>query len=439
MVRKIIMDCFEEYSSFNQEQGSFGLSWNSITTNTSSSFLTFDTHIYNSFQYTKSSQIDSYPYAAVRNTYLGGGFVFKMKGNSLSIVNQTQTLKKLEWIDKQTAALFVEFTLFNPNINLYQSCLILFEILNTGGFVASAQFNPIDLNDLNNGGILTFKILINIIYLIFICVFMFREVREILKKKKKYFYDFYNYLDLIIIAFSWAAFTMYLYTLYASYDVYSKIGEKSTGFTDKFINLQYITSCHELFNTFLGICAAFATLRFIKLLRFNKKIIVFLAAFKKSLNELVSFGVLFLILWMSFVQAIYLILNNEALEFSSLPNTMYTCFQIILGKFNADLFYDAESMFAPFLFVAYNVCVVFVMLNVFVSILIESFNLAREDKELEQEDPELFSYLKSLLSSIICFWRNDESAENKVAYKDLLDSLPNTFDTYLQRIQVLAK
>jgi hypothetical protein len=142
---------------------------------------------------------------------------------------------------------------------------------------------------------------------------------------------------------------------------------------------------------------------------------------------------------MSFVQAIYLILNNEALEFSSLPNTMYTCFQIILGKFNADLFYDAESMVAPILFVAYNVCVVFVMLNIFVSILIESFNLVRVDKQLYEEDPELFSYLKSLLSSTICFWRSDESVGKKVAYIDLLDSLPNTFDAYLQRIEVLAK
>jgi hypothetical protein len=224
---------------------------------------------------------------------------------------------------------------------------------------------------------------------------------------------------LIIIAFSWAAFAMYLYMLYASYGVYSKIREKSTIFPDKFINLQYITRCHELFNTFLGICAAFATLRFIKLLQFNKKIIVFLAAFKKSLNQLVSFGVLFLVLWMSFVQAIYLLLNSEALEFSSLQNTMYTCFQIILGKFNADLFYEAQSVFAPYLFVSYNICVVFVMLNIFGAILIESFNLVRVDKQLDEEDPELFTYLKFVVSSVICFWR-DDSEEKQLVYIDIL-------------------
>ena len=359
-----------------------------------------------------------------------------MKGDSLSIANQTHTLRQLEWIDKQTAAIFVEFTLFNPNINLFQSCLILFEILNTGSFDNSAQFKPIDLSDLNNSGILSFKILINIIYLIFIGVFMFREVREIQKRKKKYFYDFYNYIDLIIIAFSWAAFAMYLYMLYASYDIFSQIREK----LDKFINLQYVTSCNELFNAFLGICAAFATQRFIKLLRFNKRIIVFLMAFKKSLKELVSFGILFILLWMSFVQTIYLILNNEALEFSSLQKTMYTCFQIILGKFNAGLIYEAESVFAPFIFVSYNICVVFVMINIFVSILIESFNLVREDQQLDEEDPELFDYLKTLMISIIFFWRdNDDPKERKEVYIEFWDSLPNTFQNHLQRFQNIVK
>jgi hypothetical protein len=37
--------------------------------------------------------------------------------------------------------------------------------------------------------------------------------------------------------------------------------------------------------TFLNLNVSFATLRFIKILRFNKSIIVFFIAFKQSLNE----------------------------------------------------------------------------------------------------------------------------------------------------------
>ena len=48
-------------------------------------------------------------------------------------------------IDNQTAAVFVEFTLFNPNINMYQYCSVVFEKLISGGFVNTAQFVPLDL------------------------------------------------------------------------------------------------------------------------------------------------------------------------------------------------------------------------------------------------------------------------------------------------------
>jgi len=434
-MKSIISECYEEYSFINQEKNSFGLGWSSLNNS-----LLFDSNIYGSFLYTDSNQIDSYPYTAVRNTYMGGGYVFKMKGDSSSISNQTQILEQLEWIDKQTVAVFVEFTLFNPNINLFHSCLIVFEILNTGNFLNSAQFKPIDLNNLSNSGLLAFNILINIIYLIFVCLFMIREIRELMRKKLKYFYDLYNYIDLIIIGFSWAAFAFYLYMLYATKEIYSQIRDKSTLFTDKFINLQYLTTCSDFFNSFLGFCAAFATLRFIKLLRFNKRIIVFLAAFKKSFSELVSFGLVFLILWMSFIQAMYLILNDETYAFSSIQNSMITGFEIILGKFNSQIFYNAESKLAPCLFVAYNICVIFVMVNIFISILIEGFNLAREDTQLDEEDPELLNYLKSILKSIFCFLRYDEAVTNKKpVYFEFWASLPNTFDNYTQRFKNLVK
>ena len=397
----------------------------------------FETNIYNAFQYTESNRVDSYPFIGVRNTYMGGGYVFKMNGNTETMTNQTQLLRKFEWIDKQTSAIFIEFTLFNTNINLFHSCLILFEILDTGSFVNSAQFKPIDLYDLSNSGLLSFKILINIVYLIFVTIFMAVEIRELMKVGAKYFKYFYNYIELFIIGFSWTAFSMYLYRLYSSYNIYDHIRNKSPAFSGKFINLQYVTSCDEFLNMFLGFCATFATLRFIKLLRFNKRVILFLIAFKKSLNELASFGVVFLILWMAFVQAIYLLLNNESYEFSSLPNSMYTCFQIILGKFNGDTFYSANSILAPFLFVAYNIFIIFVMINIFVSILIDNLHLAYNDQELDKEDPEFFSYLKTLFNSVVCFWREKKSHEETV-YKDFWDSLPNRFDAFLNRFRELV-
>jgi hypothetical protein len=62
-----------------------------------------------------------------------------------------QDLENQNWIDQQTAVLFVEFTLFNPNISTFVSCLFLIEILPSGNIhLNSPQFVPISIYDTSN-------------------------------------------------------------------------------------------------------------------------------------------------------------------------------------------------------------------------------------------------------------------------------------------------
>ena len=362
------------------------------------------------------------------STYLGGGYVFNMNGNYSTVLNQTCLLKEFNWIDQQTRAVFIEFTLFNPNANLFQSCLILFEILNSGSLVSSIRFKTVDLYDLTNVGLISFKILTSLIYLAFVGFFMLLELKKLKQKGAKYFSEFYNYIDLLIIIFSWSAFSVYLYRLYSANQIKGQLK------LEKFVNLQYIVDKEEILNIFIGFCAALATLRFIKLFRFNKKIIVFLEAFKKSLTELTTFSAIFIFIFMSFVQIIYIILNSKSEAFSSLYNSALTCFQIILGKFDTNIFFKSDSYTLPCWLFVYNIFVVYILVNIFVSILIEYYHLARIDEELERNDPELFSYLKNIAMGFFCF-KSENNRDTTLIYLDYWDSLPGQFDIILQRIQ----
>ena len=356
-------------------------------------------------------------------------------GDSSVILNNTHILETLNWIDKHTSALFVEFTLFNPNVNLFQYCSILFEILPSGNFVNSAQFSSIDLTEVNNSGLLYFKICMYIIYMAFIAIFMIVEIRKLAQLGSNYFFQFNNYIELIIIAFSWAAFSMYIYRLFAAFGIYKQISKHSAnGLQSDFVNLQYTVSCDQFLSYFLGLCAAFSTFRFINLLRFSKQIIVFLIAFRKSLKELISVCFMCFILWLSFVQVIYLMMDNQSIQFYSLISTMATCFQIILGKFSADTFFDSQTFLSPFLFVAYNVCIVFVMLNLCVSILVKNYLLARSDHDLDDQDPELFNYLKFSLSSALCCLKVNKESTRPI-YLDYIETLPSKFEACVERVQ----
>ena len=436
-VNRIVSTCYSEYSSFTQDQASYDVKWQNSMLNSSLSSI-YSLNIKRAFEYIKSSDLNSFPYTAIVNTYYGGGYVFRMiKENKTfeSVLTQLQILQELSWIDAQTSAIFLEFTLFNPNLNLFQHCFYIFEITSGGNFVTSSQLTPLHLFDLNDSALISFKVIIFLIYLAFVCILMAIEARELMKSKWfEYFRNAYNYFDLAIIAFSWAAFSMYLYRLYAANEIYTKL--KQTDKNEFFINFQYAASCQTVFDFLMGLCVFFASFRFIKTLRLSKRIIIYILAFKRALNELLSFGLIFMIVWTSFVQVFYLLLNTESKGFSSIFASMYTCFQIVLGKFNSNAFYDSKSLMSVPLFVSYNVVIIFVMVNVLVSILVDEFGLAQRDEELSQVDVDVLRFLTEKISSLIPFIgkRNKIFGTNTV-YVDFSKSFEFRVEDFLKKVK----
>ncbi len=368
----------------DQEERSFDLDWSIPNNNLSIS----SNIISNSFTYTPSSVLKSLSYTGRVNTYTGGGYVYEMREDQLNITKYLNTLK---WIDAQTSALFVEFTLFNPNVNLFVYCSILFEITASGSFVNSAQLNSVDLYTINQSQHFSFKLALCIILMLLVVSLCVIEGLKFFKMKGfNYFLQPYNYIDLALISFAWASFSLFLYRLYESYEIDQKIHSKE--YANTFISFQYLSYCDECLSYFMAICTACATLRLVKVFRFTKRIIVFLQAFTRSLGEIISMGFIFILTWMSFVQLFYLLMNSQTHEFASMINSMETCFTIILGKFDSKVF--LESTLALLVFVAYNIVILFVFINLLVAILIENLHLTQKNKDLDREDPNLFSYLK---------------------------------------------
>ena len=374
---------------------------------------------------------------------MGGGYVFKMKNITTNQALLAQTINKLKdinWIDRQTRAVFLEFTLFNPNFNLFSHSLILFEFLSTGNIISTVQFSPINLFDINENNFLSFKLIINIIYMAFVSIYLIKEIIYIYKYGKAYFTQLYNYTELLIIGFSWASFVMYLYRLYSANEIFNLINKyKSSNqpIQNIYINLQYISYCNDLLRIFLGFCAAFGTIRFIKLFRYNKVIIVFVQAFSKSLRELLSFFVIFLVLWFTFVQTIYLLFHDKSDQFATLVSTMETCFQIILGKFDVSSLISSNAVFGPLFFSFYNIVVVFMLVNIFLTILIEHYNQAKVTNDLYLEDPELLDYIKHKFTSFISKMKfNNRNKETpKVKYLNHIDTFPKEINEQITKIE----
>lgn len=66
---------------------------------------------------------DTASYSGKIGTYGGGGFIQKLSiNNAETAIKTLEGMKQIRFIDRGTRAIFVDFSLYNANINLF--CIV---------------------------------------------------------------------------------------------------------------------------------------------------------------------------------------------------------------------------------------------------------------------------------------------------------------------------
>jgi polycystin 1L2 len=435
--------CVDDYSVWNEEKLNYGLGWSA-----NQSYSTNDDlqTLYSSFQYTDSSinSLQSYPYLGLYNNYMGGGYVLPLKEDLVNLSKNLDLLKNFSWLDRQTRALFIEFSLYNPNVNLFAYSTILFEILPTGNIIKSYKFYPLSLLDDTQSNFISFRLICNLIYICFVIFFMIKEAKLLFRLRIEYFRQFWNYVELSIIAFSWAALAIYLYRLYAANNITNEFKQNSS-LSSYFVKLQVISYWNDILGILFGFLSFFGTMKFLKLLRFNRRISFLVMTLRYAFSELVSFSVNFSVFFLAFVQLMHLMYHQHLSGFSNIIKSMQTSFEIILGKFEANPMKKASPIFGPFVFFVFNIIMVLIVLNIFLTIISDSFKKIRFDIKLtgKTNNEELLGmFLKKLKSWFIIFNRsknvenqNEAFSSNKLDYIEDFERFNSVVNRLVKNIE----
>jgi polycystin 2 len=385
-------DCTDGLNSQSQMKENFGFGWSQFNQSYTppSSFQL----IYDSFQYQDWQTLqDSSSTQGQFNSYDGGGYVFALRGSLSYLQGNLTLLQQLNWIDKNTRAVFAEFSAYNTNINLVMVASILVEFLESGAILMSAKFQPLNLFG-EIGTQASFKLILLIVFISFIAYFMLIQIREAINKDiKEYLTDFWTYIEWCIIGTAWYAFAMFIIRLMGAIKVLTFFHE-TKGYDD--IRLQTLNDYNIQLTYSLGMCVFFTTLKILKILRFNKSISILGLTLKNCFSELASFSIVFFVVWFSFVQLMFLLYGNTLQGYSSLLKTMASSFLVMIGKSNSADVNKIGTILAPAIYALYSVIILYFVLNIFVSIIIDSFEkvrvIANENKKNGEID--FFGYLR---------------------------------------------
>jgi hypothetical protein len=245
-------------------------------------------------------------------------------------------------------------------------------------------------------------LLFEFIFVVFIIYFIKHEASKMRKEKLNYFKRFWNLNEFVIISFSLISMIMFvmrnMFTELAIKEVHStELGE--------FVNFNTIASWNGTFSSMSAIVVFCSTLKFLKLLRFNKRIGMLSNTLKYASRDLISFSFVFAIFMVAFTQFGQIIFGSLLGSYKDFMSSLESLFRLALGQFNLKEMTNANFIFGSVFFIAFILIVVIGLMSMFITILNESFDKVKKDLTNEK-DNEVIEYLFGSL------WSHKQKTKN---------------------------
>ncbi|XP_066292808.1 polycystin-2-like [Branchiostoma lanceolatum] len=352
------LTCTSEYSWEIEEHGNYRPGWEDDNYNRSTDAGRLE------YSYTQSGEIESYPFEGIMAIYTGGGYVVHLDGNKEELVQRMQQLQHEGWLDRNTRAVVVEFSVYNAQVNLFSYARFLLEVLPSGNMMPSYKISPVRLLSYYSS-LDTLKLVCQVVYFGFLLYFMYRELRELCRDRTKYFADIWNWIELFVIAVSIAAIVAYFYKLVVTNSLLDDLA-RANGRNSTYVNLQYVTGWNQLYEYLVACLVYAATLKLFRLLRFNRRMSLLSSTIRHCSKELTAFTIIIGVLLVSFSMLGYLVLGIHLKDFSSFVDAFETLVGTTMGYFEVDEIIAAKPFMGTIIFVTFTLSMAFVILNVFI-------------------------------------------------------------------------
>lgn len=322
-------------------------------------------------------------------TYSGAGYVQDLlttKAGSLALV---EDLKNNLWLDRGTRVVFIDFTVYNANINLFCVVRLVVEFPATGGALPSWQFRTVKLiRYVSNYDY--FLMACEVLYILFIFYYIIEESLEIKRHKCKYFGSFWNCLDLLVIVLSLVAFAFNIYRTIKVDALLGDLLEDPTVYAD----FEFLGFWQMQYNNMVAVVVFFAWIKIFKYISFNRTMTQLQSTLSRCSKDIAGFAIMFFIIFLAYAQLGYLVFGTQVKDFSTFEESIYTQFRIVLGDFDFHELESANRFLGPIFFLTYVFFVFFVLLNMFLAIINDTYSEVKAEISMQKSEFEITDYIK---------------------------------------------
>ena len=316
------------------------------------------------------------------------GYVADFGADRKGAEKLSKELTSQHWIDRYTRAIFAEFTIYNAQTNFFCVITLLSEILPTGGYYHSPKIQTIRLYRYV-GPEMVFVMACEISYMLFLLYFLYKQVKKYRKERREYFKDPWNYPELLVLGFSLSAVGLYFARLaITKYSI-----SNMTDTPGKYVSFQYVAFIDEWVSATTAMAVFFSVLKFLRLLKFNRRVSLLMLTIKVASKPLLSFMLMFFILFLAYCQFAFVVFGTDNSDYASFPATLGSMMSMTLGNFDFDALTSTSRILGPIFFFSYVVAVLFVLMNVFIGILNDALSDVANDVSKQSNDHEILDFM----------------------------------------------
>ncbi|XP_028278433.1 polycystic kidney disease 2-like 1 protein [Parambassis ranga] len=406
-----ITGCFDVYNDKKEEDSSFGLINGTAWT------------------YHTEKEIKGSSHWGLLTTYSGAGFYQDLSRTKEASADILAELVGNLWLDRGTRAAFIDFSTYNANINMFCIIRLVVEFPATGGAIPSYQIRTVRLIRY----ITTWDYFIlgcEMVFCVFILYYIVEEILELRIHRFSYFKSIWNILDLVVIMLAIVAI---IFNIFRTVKV-DKLLSKLLNQPDIYADFEFLAFWQTQYNNMNAVNLFFAWIKVFKYISFNKTMTQLSSTLGRCAKDILGFAIMFFIVFFAYAQLGYLLFGTEVESFSTFVKCIFTQFRIILGDFDYDAIDRANRVLGPIYFVTYVFFVFFVLLNMFLAIINDTYSEVKEELSSQKDELQItdiikqsymktFTKLKLKKEKISDVQKALQSGSGEIEFKDFRETL----------------
>ncbi|KAG2456195.1 polycystin-1-like isoform X2 [Polypterus senegalus] len=317
--------------------------------------------------------------------YDSGGYVKELGNNSRDAGAIVQSLRRWGWPDSRTRVVFLEFTLYNTNTDLYAVVTFLAEFPPAGGAYTSLDVRVIALARQGAGVDLLFVMMVFL--LVFVVYFAVHEAQSMKRQGCSYLRRPWHLLQLVITGLSAAALLLHFVCCSAAERQWAHLMRQRGRFTD-FYQVAFLRS---LFSDSAAVLLFLLTLKAARQLRFLREWSVLGKTVWHSARELAGAAVAFTLVLLSFAQLGYLMFCADLEAFGTLGSATMSLLSVARASLSLHAHLPERALVCLF-YISYISLETCIIIKIFAAVFIRNYSLVRSEMyrpAIEPQDYEM--------------------------------------------------